>query len=68
MLNRIYFQPATRPIGDEFLPVIIEWHESVNFEQKLASVQIIANAPQMTRKGARQYARAIIKERETKNA
>jgi hypothetical protein len=61
MLNRIYFEPGTRLRGDEFLPVIIEWRESVNFEQKLASVKIIANAPQMTRKAARQYARTIIK-------
>ena len=63
MTKRVYFEAASRPRGDEHMPVILEWHEIENHEQKLASVQIITSAPCMTRKAARQSARAIIKEK-----
>lgn len=55
------FEAACRPVKDEFLPVILEWENSgPEIETRRLKIITTVNAPQMTRKAARAYAKAMI--------
>jgi hypothetical protein len=55
------FEAACRPIGDEFCPVIIEWENNgTSVETRQMKTYTTVNAPQMTRKAAKAYAKALI--------
>lgn len=64
IMSKTFYEPASRPRGDEHVPVILEWHEpAFDYDEVvLASIKILANVPQMTRKAAREYAKAHINE------
>jgi len=64
-MRKTFFQAASRPRGDlSHLPTIVEWHEvkSDGEEAILASIKIIADAPQDTREQAKAYAQTQINE------
>lgn len=63
-MQKTFYEAASRPRGDEHMPVILEWHEpAFDYDEPvLASIKILANVPQMTRKAAKNYAKAYINE------
>lgn len=46
------------------MPVLIEWHEPAHDydEVVMASIKILTDVPQMTRKAAKEYAKAYLNE------
>ena len=72
-IKRTFYEAASRPRGDEHMPVLIEWHELSHDETKIirwhelpddetvmGSIKILTNVPQMTRKAAKEYAKAYL--------
>jgi len=63
-IKRTFYEAASRPRGDEHMPVLIEWHEpACDYDEAvMASIKILTNVPQMTRKAAKEYAKAYLNE------
>jgi hypothetical protein len=64
IMQKTFYEAASRPRGDEHVPVILEWHEpAFDYDEAvLASINILANVPQTTRKAAKEYAKTYINE------
>jgi hypothetical protein len=64
IMQKTFYEPASRPRGDEHMPVIIEWHEPAYDYDKpvMASIKILTDVAQTTRKAAKEYAKAYINE------
>lgn len=62
--TKTFFEPASRPKGDEHIPTILEWHNiTADYEEPiLASIKILVDVPQTTREEARAYAKEYINE------
>jgi hypothetical protein len=54
-MAKVIYQAASRPRGDEHMPVIIKVSDC-----EIESITILANVPQTTRKMAKAYAKAYI--------
>ena len=54
-MPKTVYWAASRPRGDEYMPVIIEW-----LDYKIESIKILTNVPQTTRKMAEAYSQAYI--------
>lgn len=61
-IKRTFYEAASRPRGDEHMPVLIEWHELTDNDTVMGSIKILTNVPQMTRKAAKEYAKAYLNE------
>jgi hypothetical protein len=63
-IKRTFYEAASRPRGDEHMPVLIEWHEpAYDYDEVvMASIKILTDVPQMTRKAAKEYAKAYLNE------
>lgn len=59
-IKRTFYETASRPRGDEHMPVLIEWHELTDDDTVMGSIKILTNVPQMTRKAAKEYAKAYL--------